>query len=81
MTSELMFKVTIALVAASVASCVTLDVMLDAMDKTELMRVAINKQHILKHPIVMAVGVSHTLTKIAAVVSAVITAVLWLMGA
>lgn len=81
MTSELMFKLTIVLVVVSVASHVTLNVMLRTMDETELLLMTINKQRILKHPFVLVVGASNVLTKIAAAVSAVITAVLWLMGA
>lgn len=81
MTSELMFKVTIVLLVVSVASYVTLNVMLRTMDETELMRMTINKQRILKHPFVVVVGAFNVLTKVAAAVIAVITAVLWLMGA
>lgn len=80
MTSGLMFKVTIALLVVSVASYVTLGVMADAMGETELLRVAIDRQRIFKHPIVMAVAVSHIMTKVAAAVSAVTTAVLWMIG-
>jgi hypothetical protein len=51
------------------------------MDEDELMRVATDRQHILKHPIVTVTGVTYTVTKVAAAVSAAMTAVLWLMGA
>lgn len=81
MTSELMFKVTIVLIVAYVASYVLLGVMLRTMDESELMRITINKQHILKHPFVVVVSISSVLTEVAAAVSAVTTAVLWLMGA
>ncbi len=81
MTSELMFKVTIVLIIASIASHVLLNVMLRTMDESELIYMTINKQQILKHPFVVVVGTSNVLTKVAAAVSAVTTAVLWLVGA
>lgn len=81
MTSEMMLKVTIVLIIASAASHVLLNVMLLTMDASELARMTINKQHILKHPFVVVVGASKALAKVAAAVSAVTTAVLWLMGA
>ncbi len=80
MTSELMFKVTIVLLVTFVASNVAFNVMGDFMDEDELMRMANDKQHVLKHPFIVAVSVTYTVTKVAAAVSAVITAVLWLMG-
>lgn len=80
MTSELMLKVTIVFLVASVASYVMLNVTLRTMDVSELMRITINKQHILKHPFVMVVSISSIITKVAAAVCAVTTAVLWLMG-
>lgn len=81
MTSELMLKLTIAFLVACVASHVAFNAMFDCMDEAELIRMANDKQRLLKHPLVMAVSVTYTLTKVAAAVSAVITAVLWLMGA
>ena len=80
MTSELMFKVTIVLIVVSVASSVVLKMMLRFMGTSELTRIAINKQHVLKHPFVVVVSVSNVLAKVAAAASAVTTAVLWLIG-
>lgn len=80
MTSELMLKVTIVFLVASVASYVMLNVTMSTMDVSEVMRIIINKQHILKHPFVVVVSISSIITKVAAAVCAVATAVLWLMG-
>ena len=81
MTSERMLKLTIVLLAVFVASHVVSNVMLNVMDEDELMAAALDKERLLKHPAVMAVCIAETLAKVAAAVSAVMTAVLWLMGA
>ncbi len=81
MTSGQMLKLTVVLVSVCAMSYVAFDTMLDVMDEAELMRVATDKRRILKHPIVTVTGVTYTVTKVAAAVSAAMTAVLWLMGA
>lgn len=81
MTSERMFKLTIVMAVVFVASQVVSNVMLNAMDKDELMAAAQDKERLLKHPALIAVCVADRLALVAAAVSAVMTAVLWLMGA
>ena len=81
MTSERMLKLTIVMAVAFAATHVALNKTLDCMDEGELTAMAADQDRMLEHPAVIAVCVADRLALVAAAVSAVITAVLWLMGA
>lgn len=81
MTSELMFKLTIVMAVAFAATHVALNKTLDGMDEDELTAMTMDQNRMLEHPALIAVCVADRLALVAAAVSAVITAVLWLRGA
>lgn len=81
MTSERMLKLTIVLLVAFAATHVALNKTLDGMDEDELTAMAADQDRMLEHPAVIAVCVADRLALVAAVVSAAMTAVLWLRGA
>ena len=81
MTSELMFKLTIGMAVAFVASHVAFNAMFDCIDEAELTAMAEDQDRMLEHPAVIAVCVADRLALVSAAVSAAMTAVLWLMGA
>lgn len=81
MTSVQMFKLTIVMAVVFAATHVALNKALDGMDEDELTAMAEDQNRMLEHPALIAVCVADRLALVAAAVSAVMTAVLWLMGA
>lgn len=80
MTSELALKVTVVLGIVFVLAYVTRKIMVDGMDENEILLMAVNPNRVLRHPWFVLVFVISRLTMFAAIVSALVTAVLWLMG-